>query len=100
MTGRVMSVDDGANASYLNTVIYYRSCVVENIMDSTKSLETTGNFRLKGLNSMPGSIRLQGFMALCTNDGCNHGRILYSSISMISIGLLMTVAFVIKFMSV
>ena len=42
---------------------------VDNIMDSTNSLETTGNFRLKGLNSMPGSIRLQGFMSLCTNDG-------------------------------
>jgi hypothetical protein len=89
MTGRVTSVDDGANASYLNTVLYYRSCLVDNIMDSTNSLETTGNFRLKGLNSMPGSIRLQGFMSLCTNDGCNHGQILYSSRSMIFIKLLM-----------
>jgi hypothetical protein len=89
MTGRVTSVDDGANASYLNTVFYYRSCVVDNIMDSTNSLETTGNFRLKGLNSMPGSIRLQGFMSLCTNDGCNHGRVLHSSIPIILISLLM-----------
>ena len=89
MSGRVTSVDDGANASYLNTIFYYRSCVVDNIMDSTNSLETTGNFRLKGLNSMPGSIRLQGFMSLCTNDGCNRGHVLDSSVSIILISLLM-----------
>jgi len=59
-------------------------------MDSTNSLETSGNFFLKGLQAMPGSIRLQGFMSLCTLDGCNHGRTLCSSLSIIIIGLLLT----------
>jgi hypothetical protein len=80
ISGRVISIDGGANASYLNTVLYYRTCIVENIMDSTKLLETSGNFRLQGLQSMPGSIRLQGYMSLCTLDGCNHARISYSSL--------------------
>jgi hypothetical protein len=75
-----MSIDDGANASYINNYIYYRTCVVDNIMDSTKSLETSGSFRLQGFQGMPGSIRLQGFMSLCTFDGCNHARTLYSSL--------------------
>jgi hypothetical protein len=90
MSGRVTSIDGGANVSYLNTIIYYRTCIVDNIMDSTKSLETSGNFRLKGLNSMPGSIRLSGYMALCTMDGCNHSKILYSSVLTIIISLLLT----------
>lgn len=74
MSGRVISVDDGANKSYLNTQFFFRTCVVDNIMESTKALETTGNFRLKGLNSMAGTIRLQGYMSLCTMDGCNHSQ--------------------------
>ncbi|CAF4904975.1 unnamed protein product [Rotaria sp. Silwood1] len=44
ISGRILSIDGNANASYLNTVIYYRTCVVDNIMESTKSLETSGNF--------------------------------------------------------
>jgi hypothetical protein len=91
ITGRVMSVDGGANASYLNTIIYYRTCIVDNIMDSTKLLETSGNFRLTGLQSMPGSMRLRGFLSLCTLDGCNHGGTLYSSVSTITIVLLLTI---------
>jgi hypothetical protein len=90
INGRVTSVYDGANASFLHTVIYYRTCVVDNIMDSTKSLETSGNFILQGFQSMPGSIRLQGYMGLCINDGCNHARTLCSSLSIIIIGLLLT----------
>ncbi len=90
ITGRVMSVDGGANASYLNTIIYYRTCIVDNIMDSTNLLQTSGSFRLTGLQSMPGSIRLRGFLSLCTLDGCNHGGTLYSSLSTITIVLLLT----------
>lgn len=74
ISGRVTSVDSGGNTSYLNTDFYFRTCIVDNIMESTKSLETSGNFRLKGLNSMPGTIRLQGYMSLCTLDGCNSSR--------------------------
>ncbi|CAF0770155.1 unnamed protein product [Adineta steineri] len=90
ITGRVTSVDPNANASYLNAILYYRTCVIDNIMDSTKSLETTGNFRLQGLQGMQGSIRLQGFMSLCTADGCNHSNLLHSSLSTIIISLLLT----------
>ena len=91
ISGRVTSIDSGANASYLNTVIYYRTCVVENIMESTKLLETSGNFRLKGLQSMPGSIRLQGYMSLCTLDGCNHARTLYVSLLTFFLSLLLSI---------
>ena len=94
ISGRVLSVDDGGNASYRNMQLYYRTCVVDNIMESTKSLETSGNFRLKGLNSMPGSIRLQGFMSLCTFDGCNHARTFHSSFSTIVISLLMMIGII------
>lgn len=89
ISGRVTSIDNGANASYLNTVIYYRTCIVDNIMESTKSLETAGSFRLKGFQAMPGSIRLQGQISLCTIDGCNRARTFYSSSSIIIIGLLL-----------
>jgi len=85
-----LSIEGGANASYLNTVIYYRTCVVDNIMESTKSLETSGNFRLKNFQNVNGSIRLQGFMSLCAFDGCNIARTLYSSLTTIIIGLLLT----------
>ncbi|CAF2308219.1 unnamed protein product [Rotaria sp. Silwood2] len=90
ISGRILSVDGDANASYINTVIYYRTCVVENIMESTKLLETSGNFRLKGFQDWSGSIRLQGFMSLCAFDGCNKSRNLKSSLSIITIGLLLT----------
>lgn len=92
ISGRVTSVDGGANISFLNTVIYYRTCVVDNIMESTKLLETSGNFRLKGLQSMPGSIRLQGYMSLCTLDGCNYASRLYSSLLILIISLLLTIS--------
>ena len=90
ITDRVTSIDGDANASYLNTILYYRTCVVDNIMDSTKSLETSGNFRLKGFQSVSGSIRLQGYMSLCSIDGCNHAPMLCASLSMIIIGLLLS----------
>ncbi|CAF3155150.1 unnamed protein product [Rotaria socialis] len=91
INGRVLSVDSDANASYLNTVIYYRTCVVDNIMESTKLLETSGNFRLKGFQDLNGSIRLQGSMSLCAFDGCNKARSLHSSLLMASIGLLLSI---------
>jgi len=85
-----VSVDDYVNASHLNTVIYYRTCVVDNIMESTKSLETSGNFRLRGFQNLNGSIRLQGFMSLCSFDGCNNAQTLYSSVLIMITGLLLT----------
>ncbi|UJR26190.1 hypothetical protein I4U23_007533 [Adineta vaga] len=85
ISGRVLSIEGGGNISYLNTIIYYRTCVVDNIMESTKSLESSGNFRLKNFPSMIGSIRLQGTMSLCIYDGCNHGENHYLSLSIILI---------------
>jgi hypothetical protein len=72
ISGRITSIDHGGNKSYLNTLIFYRTCVLDNIMDSTKLLETSGNFRLKGLPDVNSMIRLQGSMSLCTSDGCNQ----------------------------
>ncbi|CAF0779750.1 unnamed protein product [Adineta ricciae] len=83
ISGRVLSIDSGGNNSLLNTFIYYRTCVVDNIMESTKSLESSGNFRLKHFQNMPGTIRLQGTMSLCIYDGCNQARNYYSSLSII-----------------
>ncbi|CAF1592833.1 unnamed protein product [Adineta ricciae] len=94
IVGRVTSVDSDANASYLNAIIYYRSCLVDNIMDSTKALESSGSFRLKGFQSMTGSIRLQGYMGLCSVDGCNRARGFTSSLSVI-----IFVLFFMKFIS-
>jgi len=90
ISGRVISIDGGANASFLNVVLYYRTCVVDNIMESTKSLETSGNFRLKGFPDFNGSIRLRGSLSLCTFDGCNHARNLNWSWTIIISGLLFT----------
>ncbi|CAF1094330.1 unnamed protein product [Rotaria sordida] len=91
ISGRVTSIDGGANASYLNTIFYYRTCIVDNIMESTKSLETSGSFRLKGFQDMSGSIRLQGHISLCTHDGCNHARTLCSSLLIIILDLLLII---------
>lgn len=71
-------------------MIYYRTCVVENIMESTKSLEATGNFRLKNFPDMPGSIRLHGVMSLCPFDGCNFGQSHHLSLSIIITSVLFT----------
>ena len=88
ISGRILGIDGGANSSYLNRVIYYRTCVVDNIMESTKSLETSGNFRLKGFQHLNGSIRLRGSMSLCTFDGCNKARILCAPLVTIILSLL------------
>ncbi|CAF1210321.1 unnamed protein product [Adineta steineri] len=83
ISGRILGIDDGGNNSFLNTIIYYRTCVVDNIMESTKSLESSGNFRLKNFPDMSGSIRLQGVMSLCAFDGCNSAQTHISSLSII-----------------
>ncbi|CAF1147854.1 unnamed protein product [Rotaria sp. Silwood1] len=98
ISGRVTSVDGGANISYLNMNFYYRTCIVDNIMESTKSLETSGSFRLKGFQDMSGSIRLQGHISLCTHDGCNHGKILCSSSLLIIILDLLLIIYVSHFL--
>ncbi|CAF1435992.1 unnamed protein product, partial [Rotaria sordida] len=90
ISGRILSIDGNANASYLNTVIYYRTRVVDNIMESTKSVEISGNFRLKGFQHWTGSIHLQGSMSLGVFDGCNIAQNLYSSLIITITTLLIT----------
>lgn len=83
ISGRILSLEGNVNGSFLNSHIYYRSCLVDNIMDSTKSLETSGNFRLKGFLDPSSTFRVQGSMSLCTFDGCNHADRQYRITSMI-----------------
>ncbi|CAF4139965.1 unnamed protein product [Adineta steineri] len=91
ISGRILGIDDGGNNSFLNTIIYYRTCVVDNIMESTKSLESSGNFRLKNFPDMSGSIRLQGVMSLCAFDGCNSAQTHISSLLIILTGMMFTI---------
>lgn len=83
ISGRILSIEGNVNGSFVNSHIYYRSCLVDNIMDSTKSLETSGNFRLKGFLDPSSTFRVQGSMSLCTFDGCNHAHRQYQITSMI-----------------
>ncbi|CAM2712892.1 unnamed protein product [Rotaria socialis] len=47
----------------------------DNIMDSTRSSDSTGNFRLKNFNQIKG-VRMQGTITLCSHDGCNQTNLL------------------------
>lgn len=60
-------------------------------MESTKLLEISGNFRLKGFQDLNGSIRLQGFMSLCAFDGCNKASNMNLSCLTVTIGLLLSI---------
>ena len=74
ISGRILSIEGNQNHSLLNSYIYYRSCLIDNIMDSSKALETSGNFRLKGYLDLETSFRVQGSLSLCIFDGCNHAH--------------------------
>jgi hypothetical protein len=52
-------------------------------MESTRSLDSTGNFRLRNFASIHGEIKMQGTITLCTLDGCNLAPIPTSHIFMI-----------------
>ena len=75
ISGIIVDVDKNVNRSLIRKRLYLRTCITDNIMDSTRSLDSTGNFRLKNFNKIKG-VRMQGTITLCSNDGCNQGKIL------------------------
>ncbi|CAF0899136.1 unnamed protein product [Adineta steineri] len=74
ISGIIVDVDQNLNQSLIHKYLYLRTCITENIMDSTRSLDSTGNFRLKNFAGIKGEIKMQGTITLCTVDGCNQAN--------------------------
>jgi hypothetical protein len=74
ISGIIVDIDKHLNRSLLHRHLYLRTCITDNIMDSTRSSDSTGNFRLKNFANINGGIRMQGTITLCSVDGCNHAR--------------------------
>ncbi|CAF2137471.1 unnamed protein product [Rotaria magnacalcarata] len=75
ISGTIVDVDRNVNRSLLHKSLYLRTCIIDNIMDSTRSSDSTGNFRLKNFNQIKG-VRMQGTITLCSHDGCNQANLL------------------------
>ncbi len=75
ISGIIVDVDRNVNRSLLHKSIFLRTCIIDNIMDSTRSSDSTGNFRLKNFNHIKG-VRMQGTITVCLHDGCNQGNLL------------------------
>jgi hypothetical protein len=75
ISGVIVDVDRNVNRSLLRKRLYLRTCITDNIMDSTRSSSSTGNFRLKNFNEIKG-VRMQGTITLCSQDGCNQANLL------------------------
>ncbi len=86
ISGIIVDVDRNVNRSLLHKRLYLRTCIIDNIMDSTRSLDSTGNFRLKNFHQIKG-VRMQGTITLCSHDGCNHATIFLTNRSMLIIFL-------------
>jgi hypothetical protein len=71
ISGVIVDVDRGVNRSYLRKSLFLRTCITDNIMDSTRSSDSTGNFHLKNFDQIKG-VRMQGTITLCSVDGCNR----------------------------
>jgi hypothetical protein len=84
ISGIIVDIDKNVNRSLLHKRLYLRTCIIDNIMDSTRSLDSTGNFRLKNFNQIKG-VRMQGTISLCLHDGCNHANVFLTNQSMIII---------------
>ena len=82
ISGVVVDVDRNVNRSLLRKSLFLRTCITDNIMDSTRSSDSTGNFRLKNFNHITG-VRMQGTITLCSHDGCNHAKLLTKNFSII-----------------
>ncbi len=74
ISGIIVDIDQNLNRSLIHKNLYLRTCITENIMESTRSLDSTGNFRLKNFASIHGEIKMQGTITLCTLDGCNQAN--------------------------
>jgi hypothetical protein len=75
ISGIIVDTDKNLNRSFIYKRIFLRTCITENIMDSTRSLESTGHFRLKNFAGIQGGIKVQGSISLCIFDGCNQANI-------------------------
>jgi len=75
ISGIIVDIDQNLNRSLIHKNLFLRTCITENIMESTRSLDSTGNFRLKNFANIPGEIKMQGTITLCTLDGCNQANI-------------------------
>lgn len=75
ISGIIVDLDRSLNRSLIHKNLYLRTCITENIMESTRSLDSTGNFRLRNFANIPGEIRIQGTISLCTLDGCNDAHL-------------------------
>lgn len=75
ISGIIVDIDQNLNRSLIHKTLYLRTCITENIMESTRSLDSTGNFRLKNFATIQGEIKLQGTISLCTTDGCNNANL-------------------------
>ncbi|UJR13942.1 hypothetical protein I4U23_000945 [Adineta vaga] len=71
ISGIIVDVDRHVNRSLLQKSLFLRTCIIDNIMDSTRSSDSTGNFRLKNFNEIK-SVRMQGTITVCSSDGCNR----------------------------
>ena len=71
ISGVIVDVDRDVNRSLLRRHLYLRTCITDNIMDSSRSSDSTGNFHLKNFDQIKG-VRMQGTITLCSNDGCNQ----------------------------
>ena len=72
ISGIIVDIDQNLNRSLIHKNLFLRTCITENIMDSTRALDSTGNFRLKNFAGIQGGIKVQGTITLCTLDGCNQ----------------------------
>ena len=82
ISGIIVDVDKNVNRSLLHKYIYLRTCIIDNIMDSSRSSDSTGNFRLKNFNQIKG-VRMQGTITVCLHDGCNQANLLTRNIIII-----------------
>ncbi len=74
ISGIIVDIDQNLNRSLIHKNLYLRTCITENIMESTRSLDSTGHFRLKNFATIDGEIKMQGTITLCTTDGCNQAN--------------------------
>jgi hypothetical protein len=74
ISGIIVDTDQNLNRSLIHKSLFLRTCITENIMDSTRSLDSTGHFRLKNFAGIQGGIKVQGTITLCTFDGCNQAN--------------------------
>ncbi|CAF0911518.1 unnamed protein product [Adineta ricciae] len=83
ISGIIVDVDRTVNRSLIHKSLYLRTCIIDHIMDSTRSSDSTGNFRLKNFNQIKG-VRMQGTITVCSNDGCNRTSLIRMNRNLIS----------------